>query len=88
MGSTEEEKQMHSSAINMTQAAEKINQKLKDQSLVIEEIKKSSSKNMESFTKNSELFGITLDDVDGDYRNKLMLLLFLVIIVLIFYLRL
>lgn len=82
-----EEQQLHESAVEMAQKAEKMKETIKEQTLTIEGVAHLSDENSDQFKQSTNLFKATLKDIDGDYRNKLIVILLILIIVLLYYLR-
>lgn len=82
-----DQQELHASILNLTQTAEEVNKKIKEQSLVVETIKSESRINMDMFMDNTKAFDAAIDNLEKDKRNKLILCLLIIVIILIYYLR-
>ena len=68
-----EQKELHSHAIDLTKKAFKINDKIKNQSHIIESVQNTIENNNQEFNKNQSIFNIAIQKLDNDNRNLIIL---------------
>lgn len=78
---------LHQSTISLTKAASEMSKKIKNQSFIVEAISNETKINMNKFTDSTDAFDKAIDNLDSDKRNKLIVALLILIVVLMYYLK-
>ncbi|KAI5172707.1 hypothetical protein PAEPH01_1797 [Pancytospora epiphaga] len=82
------EQLVHQATVNLTKTAVNISNKIKEQTMILEEISGESRLDMDKFAKNSRVFDETITCLENDQRNKIIIVLLIIVLILVYYLRL
>lgn len=82
------EQMIHQTTVNLTKAAVEVSNKIKRQTMLLEEITSESKIDMDKFIGNNQVFNEAMDRLESDKRNKIIAALLIIILLLLYYLRL
>lgn len=83
----EKESLLYSSTLQLTETAQEINNKIKNQNIAIETIQTESVKNQTKFNANLNFFAVAIDKLENDKRNILIIVLLMLIFLLLYYFK-